>query len=96
MHVISWRKISLFIEKHPNSASPLQAWYKIVKNSNFKSFNDLKKTFNSVDQVGKFTVFNVGGNNFRVIASIHFNRSKVYIRHVLSHSEYDKDKWKEK
>ena len=86
----------MFIEKHPNSASPLQAWYKIVKNSNFKSFNDLKKTFNSVDQVGKFTVFNVGGNNFRVIASIHFNRSKVYIRHVLSHSEYDKDKWKEK
>ncbi|TGK76307.1 type II toxin-antitoxin system HigB family toxin, partial [Leptospira wolffii] len=46
-------------------------------------------------QVGKFTVFNISGNNFRLISSIHYNRKKVFIRHVLTHSEYDKGKWKE-
>jgi len=48
-----------------------------------------------VDKVGKFTVFDIGGNKFRLIAVIHYNRKKVYIRHVLTHVEYDSDKWKE-
>ncbi|TGN19095.1 type II toxin-antitoxin system HigB family toxin [Leptospira idonii] len=66
----------------------------MVKNTNFNDFNDLRKVFNSVDQVGKFTVFNISGNHFRLIAAIHFNRKKVFIRHILTHSEYDKGKWK--
>jgi mRNA interferase HigB len=47
-----------------------------------------------VDQVGDFTVFNIGGNKYRLIASVHFNRDKIYIRHVLTHLEYDKGGWK--
>lgn len=42
----------------------------------------------------KLTVFNIGGNKYRLIAAIHFNRHKVYIRHILTHAEYDKDNWK--
>ena len=45
--------------------------------------------------VGKLTVFNIGGNKVRLVAAIHFNRNKLYIRYVLTHTEYDKDKWKE-
>ncbi|TGM42613.1 type II toxin-antitoxin system HigB family toxin [Leptospira biflexa] len=59
----------------------------------FKDFNELKKVFNSVNQVGIFTVFNFSGNRFRLIAAIHFNRQKVFVRNILSHSEYDKGKW---
>jgi mRNA interferase HigB len=44
--------------------------------------------------VGRFTVFDIGGNNFRLIAVIHFNRGKLFVRHVLTHAEYDKGKWK--
>lgn len=51
--------------------------------------------FPHADKVGKFTVFNVGGNKVRIIAAIHYNRGKVYIRQVLTHSEYDKGAWKE-
>jgi mRNA interferase HigB len=51
--------------------------------------------FSSADQVGKFTVFNIGGNKVRLIAAIHYNRKKVYIRAVLTHEEYDENKWKE-
>jgi mRNA interferase HigB len=50
-----------------------------------------KNTF----QVGKLTVFNIGGNKVRLIAAIHYNRQKIYIRAVLKHSEYNEGKWKE-
>jgi mRNA interferase HigB len=56
---------------------------------------NLKLMFPTADQVGKLTVFNVGGNRVRVIAAIHYNRKRIYIRAVLTHGEYDKDKWKE-
>ena len=61
----------------------------------FRSFVDLRRMFPSADQVGKLTVFNIGENKARLIAAIHYNRKKVYIRAVLTHSEYDTGKWKE-
>ena len=61
-----------------------------MKSSRFDTFADLKRTFNSVDKVGDFCVFNVAGNHMRVVAAIHFNRGKCFVRHVVSHSEYDK------
>jgi mRNA interferase HigB len=61
----------------------------------FRSFSELKTFFASANQVDKFTVFNIGGNKVRLIAAIHYNCQRVYIRHVLTHSEYDKNKWKE-
>jgi mRNA interferase HigB len=51
--------------------------------------------FPSADQVGKLTVFNIGGNKVRLIASVHYNRHKLYIRAVLTHAEYDQGKWKD-
>lgn len=50
--------------------------------------------FSHADKVGKFTVFNIAGNKARLIAAIHYNRGKVYIRHILTHGEYDKGAWK--
>lgn len=70
-------------------------WYAVISKTDFESFAGLKRAFCSVDKVGKFTVFDIGGNKFRLIAAIHYSRKKVYIRHVLTHAEYDRDKWKE-
>jgi len=95
VHVISKKKIHDFVKIHPNSRSSLFSWYKIVENTNFGSFNELRTVFPSADQVGKFTVFNISGNNFRLIAAVHYNRTKIYIRHILTHAEYDRGKWKE-
>lgn len=58
-------------------------------------FVQLRETFPQADQVGKFTVFNIGGNKIRLIAAVHYNRNKIYIRHVLTHQEYNTGKWKE-
>lgn len=94
MHVISHRALRLFWTKYPDSKNALSRWYKIVQGGQFKSFAELRSTFPSADQVGSLVVFNIGGNKYRLIASIHFNRSKIYIRHVLTHSDYDKETWK--
>lgn len=60
----------------------------------FTSFDEIRLTFPSADKVGDLVVFNIGGNKYRLIASIHFNRGKIYVRHILTHREYDKGAWK--
>ncbi len=61
----------------------------VVSNSEFGSFNELRAAFPSADKVGDLIVFNIGGNKYRLITSIHFNRGKVYVRYILTHTEYD-------
>jgi mRNA interferase HigB len=95
VHIISRRALRQFWEKHPDSQSPLSRWYKIVSHSEFRNFNELRLTFPAADQVGNLTVFNIGGNKYRLITSIHFNRGKVYVRHVLTHAEYDRGAWQQ-
>ena len=94
MHVISRKALLAFWEKHPESRMPLLRWYKVMSQNDFKTFNDLQMTFPSTDLVEGFAVFNIAGNNYRLIASVHFNRKKVYVRDVLTHAEYDRGGWK--
>jgi mRNA interferase HigB len=70
----------------------------LVQCNEAKQFLELcraSRGFPSADQVGKLTVFNIGGNRVRLIAAIHYNRLKVYVRSVLTHREYDDQRWKE-
>ncbi len=94
MHVISKSALVVFWIKHPDAQASLAAWYRIVDSNAFTSSADLRKTFPSADHVNGLTVFNIAGNKYRLIAAIHYNRRKVYIRHVLTHAEYDLGKWK--
>ncbi len=94
MHVISRRPLKEFWEQYPDSKTALLRWFKIVQHTDFASFVELRQTFPSADKVDDLIVFNIGGNKYRLIASIHFNRARVYVRHVLTHTEYDKGAWK--
>ena len=96
MHIITRKRLPEFARKHPDCNAALESWYRIVKHTKFNSFTELKQTFPSADQVGKLTVFNIGGNKARLIAAIHYNTFRVYIRYVLTHREYDRGAWKEK
>lgn len=89
MHLISNRMLLDFASEHPDAYSPLQAWRRLIECSAFHSFADLRAAFNSVDRVRNFYVFNIGGNKYRVITAIHFNRQKLYVRHVFTHPQYD-------
>jgi mRNA interferase HigB len=95
MHVITRKRSIEFAQKHPEAESALEHWYRIVKRTDFGSFAELRKTFPSADHVGKLTVFNIGGNKARLIAAVHYNRKIIYIRHGLTHKEYDRGTWKE-
>jgi mRNA interferase HigB len=95
MHVISFSRLREFYESHSTAKPSLLGWHKIAKNADWQNFDQLRQTFSSADQVGKFIVFNIGGNNFRLIVFIDFNKQKIFIRHVLTHAEYDKNKWKD-
>lgn len=94
MHIITRKRLNDFAKTHPTDKTSLVRWYKLVKKANVASFAELKGTFPDADKVGELTVFNIGGNNVRLIAAIHYNRQKVYIRAVLTHAEYDQNKWK--
>jgi len=94
MHIISRRALRDFWDRFPESQSPLSRWYTIVRKTAFKDFNELRMTFPSADWVGSLIVFNIGGNKYRLIAAVHYNRGRIYIRHVLTHEEYDQGAWK--
>jgi mRNA interferase HigB len=94
VRVISFRKLREFYEEHPAAKSSLRHWYTAAASAAWKSLADVRKSFASADVYGKLTIFNIGGNKYRLIASIHYNTARVYVRHVLTHAEYDAGKWK--
>lgn len=94
MHVISRRKLKEAAEREPDLEGPLDAWFRIAKKAAWKSIADVRKTFSSADAVGKWTVFNIKGNHYRLISEINYLFDRVYIRHVLTHAEYDRGGWK--
>jgi len=96
MHIITKRALKAFYIQHPDAKNHLLRWFRILSKTDFANISELRSSFsNSVDSVGNKTVFNIGGNKYRLIASIHFNRKKVYIRRILTHVEYDKGAWKQ-
>lgn len=92
MHVISKRAMAEFCATHPRAAAPLAAWRAIVAKTDFENFAHLRKTFNSVDRVGSYYVFDIAGNNFRLVAATHCDRKRLYIRHLFTLADYDR--WK--
>jgi mRNA interferase HigB len=94
MHIITRKRLNDFAKVHPDCAAGLVQWFKEMRHANFSNIQEGRAIFPHADKVGKFTVFNIGGNKARLIAAIHYNRKKVYIRHVLTHVEYNKGGWK--
>lgn len=94
MYVIAKPALVEFWEKYPDAENPLQAWFRTMESEVFIDFSELRAIFASADYVDGLTVFNIGGNKYRLIAAIHYNRHKVFIRAVLTHAEYDRGEWK--
>jgi len=94
MHIISKKQLKAFWEKHPDAEGLLRRWYKLMESTDFQGFNHLRETFESADQVGSLFVFNIGGGKYRLIVAIHFNSNRVYVQEILTHAEYDRNRWK--
>jgi mRNA interferase HigB len=95
MHIISQSRLKDFWLKHPQAKVGLQVWYKITSKARWQTPNDVQQVFaNKVDIVQNFTVFDIGGNKYRLITYIDYKKNKIFIRNILTHTEYDKEQWK--
>ncbi len=90
MRIFTEQKLKEYIEQHPDTKTALQEWVSIVKRSEWTCFADVKKTFNSADNIEKQRyVFNIKGNHYRLVVVIKFTIGFVYIRFIGTHKEYD-------
>ena len=90
MVVISKAKLISFYNTDPQAKEPLLKWYNLILLSDWEDSHSIKEIFNTVDSVGNDRfVFNVGGNKYRIVAMIHFNKRTLYIRFVGTHKQYD-------
>lgn len=80
-------------EKHADLAGPLDIWYRLAKRAEWRSLEDVRATFPAADAVGRYTVFNIKGNGYRLIVEMNYRTGRVFIRHVLTHADYDKGGW---
>ena len=85
---------------HPDARVPLCRWYDLARNSQWHSLTDVRSSMRATDPVSVASgntvyVFNVGGNNYRLIAAIHFDKGRVYVLRVLTHADYDRQGWRD-
>lgn len=96
MRVFSRAAIRQFSGIHADAREPLDRWYRIAKHANWSNPAEVKSDFGTVDFVGDFAVFNIGGNKYRLIAAIKYRWRTLYIREILTHADYGKGEWRTK
>lgn len=99
MRVISKKRLKEFWEILPAARTLLEQWYKVVSGANWLHFAELRRTFNHADtaktnQGHPVVIFDVGGNKYRIIAALHYDRGSCYVLRVLTHKQYDTNQWK--
>lgn len=93
MRIISEKALREFWQQHGDSKNALREWIKVVRSADWQNFSDVRKTFNHADAYGACVIFDVGGNKYRIIGKIAYRFGIVYIRFVLTHGQYDENKW---
>ncbi len=94
MHVISRARLKEAAQAHADVESALDVWFRVAKLAKWQNLVEVRQTFPSADLVGDLTVFNIKGNSYRLIVKIEYQWQKIFIKHVLTHAEYDKGEWK--
>lgn len=94
LHVVSRKSLMDFSMSHPDAEAALDVWYRVAKSSLWANLQDVRRVYPHADAVGKWTVFNIRENRYRLIVEIGYRSRIVFIRHILTHSEYDRGEWK--
>ena len=93
MRIVSRKAIREAAAKHADWCGSLNAWYKIARNADWANFADVRNSWRRSDVAGPFVVFDISHNKCRLIVTIKYRWRMVYIRHILSHAEYDQKEW---
>lgn len=99
VRVISLKALRKFWDRHPDAEEPLRLWYRMAAKAEWGNLADVRQTYPHADGVrladgSVLTVFNIGGNKYRLVARIRYDYQLVNVRHVLTHAEYDEGGWK--
>lgn len=94
VRIISKSAITEFCQTHDDALEPLLHWHSVTRRAAWRHLADVRRDFPHADAVSIFTVFNIGGNKYRLISVIKYRWQIVYIRHILTHPEYTEGKWK--
>ena len=94
MHLISLRNLRNDAAKYPDVKNPIEIWKETVNKAEWHNLEDVRKIYRDAEAVGNFTVFNIKGNDYRLIVGINYENQTVFYKYFLTHSEYDKEKWK--
>jgi mRNA interferase HigB len=91
MHVITRKRLIEFAANHPDAAQPLDDWFRVIRVTRFFSSDDLRTVFPSASLLGSgLTIFNIAGNKYRLATTMRYDLGRVFIRHVMTHAEYDR------
>jgi mRNA interferase HigB len=93
MRIISGAATLKFARKHSDALVPLMNWYRISRRADWSSLADVKLDFAHADVVGRRTVFNIHGNDYRLVARVNYKTKRVFILYILTHAEYSKGSW---
>ncbi|MGV3617801.1 MAG: type II toxin-antitoxin system HigB family toxin [Fimbriimonas sp.] len=92
MRTVAWAMLREFGESRPDAMQPLQRWFKTTEKADWNSLHDVKLDFPKTDQVGERLIFNIGGNKYRLICTVHYGKRIVLVKWIGTHAEYDRIK----
>ena len=94
MHVVSRKALLEFASVHSDAFEPLDRWYRITKRADWAHFPEVRADFPAADTYRTLTIFDIKGNDYRLIAEINYRRGTVFVREILTHKNYDRGAWK--
>jgi len=99
VRVIGLKLLRAFWEQHPDAQAPLRQWYRTAIHASWASLRDVRQDYPHADGVKisrdeTLTAFNIAGNKYRLIVRIRYDYQLINVRHVLTHAEYDRNRWK--
>ena len=94
MHVISRKILRDFCRQHPDGCESVYNWYLVAEKATWQNLIEVQSLYKSAESVGNFTVFNIRGNRYRLIVDLIYHHQVIYVKYILTHSEYDKELWK--
>jgi mRNA interferase HigB len=95
MDIVNAERLREFARQNQRASTPLKRWEPVARETIWTSFLDIRATFNTADYVDGKVVFDVGGNNFRLVAVVDFKGQQIIIRKIMTHAEYDRGRWKQ-
>ncbi len=94
MHLIAITNLRKEAGAYSDVKKQIESWYAVVKKANWQNLEQVKQTYKDTEAVGNFTVFNLKGNKYRLIVGMDYQNQIVYYKYLLTHAEYNKNKWK--